>query len=62
VLQGAIKFANNYAEEAQKLAANEKNPERKKELLEIAEVCKRVPLEPPRISGKQYNHFGLPIF
>jgi len=48
VLKGAIRFAQNYAAEAARMAAAEKDPERKSELLQIAEVCNRVPMETPR--------------
>lgn len=47
-LEGVINWANNYAEEARKLAKMEKNPARKKELTQIAERCERVPANPPR--------------
>ncbi|MBU5677933.1 glycyl radical protein [Alkaliphilus sp. MSJ-5] len=43
-----ITFANRYADKALKLARNEKNENRKRELLEIADICKRVPANPPR--------------
>ncbi len=43
-----IRFANRHAEKALELAAKEKNQNRKRELLEIAEVCKYVPSNPPR--------------
>ena len=36
-----------YSKKAQKLAYDESNPERKEELLKIAEICKTVPWEPP---------------
>ncbi|MDD4646000.1 MAG: pyruvate formate lyase family protein, partial [Bacteroidales bacterium] len=48
VLKGAIRFAQNYAAEAARMAAAEKDPQRKSELLQIAEVCNRVPMETPR--------------
>jgi formate C-acetyltransferase/4-hydroxyphenylacetate decarboxylase large subunit len=48
VLKGAIRFAENYAAEALRLAHQEKDPNRKKELLEMAEICSHVPMEPPR--------------
>lgn len=43
----AIAFASRYATEARLLAAREGNPERKEELLRIAQVCDRVPEKPP---------------
>jgi pyruvate formate-lyase/glycerol dehydratase family glycyl radical enzyme len=48
VLKGAIAFAKNYADEASRLAHAETDPVRKHELLQLADVCGRVPMEPPR--------------
>ncbi|HRU40663.1 MAG TPA: pyruvate formate lyase family protein, partial [Candidatus Diapherotrites archaeon] len=45
---GIIKLAERYADEADRLAAEEKDPQRKKELLEIAQVCRHVPANPAR--------------
>lgn len=47
-LEGAMAFAGHYADEAGRLAAREKSPGRKAELLALAETCRRVPAEPPR--------------
>lgn len=47
VSKGIIKFANRYADKAEELAAIEENETRKKELLEIARVCRKVPENPP---------------
>ena len=41
-------FAGRYADEAEVLAKQERNPERKKELLDIATRCRHVPYNPPR--------------
>jgi pyruvate formate-lyase/glycerol dehydratase family glycyl radical enzyme len=43
-----IMFANRHAEKAHKLAREEKDPKRKKELEEIAKICSHVPAHPPR--------------
>jgi formate C-acetyltransferase len=43
-----ILFAERHAELAEKLASNEDDPIRKKELLKIAGVCRRVPANAPR--------------
>ncbi|HBY57640.1 MAG TPA: formate C-acetyltransferase/glycerol dehydratase family glycyl radical enzyme [Candidatus Atribacteria bacterium] len=43
-----IRLAERYAKEALEMAEAEKNPQRKKELLKIAEVCSYVPAHPPR--------------
>ena len=43
-----IKFALRYSKEALKLAENESDAERKKELISISEICKNVPLNPAK--------------
>ena len=43
-----IHFAARFAEEAERQAAQENDPQRKVELLKIAEVCCRVPANKPR--------------
>lgn len=45
---GLIEFASRYADRAGELAEQEKDTERKKELLKIADVCRRVPAHAPR--------------
>ncbi|MEI6060531.1 MAG: pyruvate formate lyase family protein [Bacteroidota bacterium] len=47
-LKGAAVFAANYADEAERLALEEKNPARKAELEQMADACRHVPMEPPR--------------
>lgn len=47
VCDGIIRLANRYSEKARKMAAEEKDETRKAELLEIAEVCAKVPENPP---------------
>ncbi|ABR46811.1 Formate C-acetyltransferase [Alkaliphilus metalliredigens QYMF] len=42
-----IIFAHRHAEKAKELAENEENPQKKRELEKIAEVCLRVPALPP---------------
>jgi len=44
----AILFAERHAELAEQMAAGEDNPQRKKELLKIASVCRWVPAHAPR--------------
>ena len=44
----AILFAERHAELAEKMAAIESDPQRKEELLKIAEVCRWVPAHAPR--------------
>ncbi len=43
-----IEFAERHADLADQLAAHEKNPQRRAELRNIAEVCRRVPANQPR--------------
>ncbi|AEA33339.1 trans-4-hydroxy-L-proline dehydratase [Hippea maritima] len=42
-----IEFAKRYAKKAEELAENESDPQRKKELLEIARICNKVPAHKP---------------
>jgi len=46
ICEGIKIFALRYARLAEEMAISEINPERKKELLTIAETCKRVPMKP----------------
>lgn len=46
--EGVIRFAARYGELAGELARGESDPKRRGELSEIAEICARVPAEPPR--------------
>ena len=48
VCEGMINWAKNYANEARRLAADCKDPARKKELLEMADTLEWVPANPPR--------------
>jgi pyruvate formate-lyase/glycerol dehydratase family glycyl radical enzyme len=48
VCEGIITLAHRYSEKAMKLAQTETNDRRKTELLKIAEICRRVPEEPPQ--------------
>lgn len=47
-IEAILTLARRYAEKADQLAAEEKDPQRKKELEEIAAVCRHVPAHPPR--------------
>mgnify|MGYP003623382249 CR=1 FL=1 len=47
-LKAVVKYANRYADLAEATAAEEKDPKVRAELLEIAEVCRRVPEFPAR--------------
>lgn len=46
VLTAAIRFAKRYGDLAERLAASETNPQRRDELLQIAQICHRVPARP----------------
>lgn len=45
-VEGVIAFAENYAKEAERLAAECKDEKRKAELVEIARICRKVPRKP----------------
>jgi len=45
-LEGAIRFAHRYADQASSMAGTEKDPARRDELEKIARVCRRVPEYP----------------
>jgi formate C-acetyltransferase len=47
-LDGGMNFARRYADLARKLAEEQKNAKRKKELERIADICDWVPANPPR--------------
>ncbi len=44
--KGVIRWAENYAVEAERLAREEADPDRKRELEKIAATCRRVPADP----------------
>lgn len=46
VFEAWVRFANRYADLAEKMADEEENTNRKAELLEMARVCRKVPYEP----------------
>lgn len=46
VFEAWVRFANRYAELAEKMASEEANSVRKAELLEMARICRKVPYEP----------------
>jgi trans-4-hydroxy-L-proline dehydratase len=62
--EGLILFARRHAEKARQLAAKEKSPERKKELLAIAVACDWVPARAPRnfqeaLQAYWFVHLGV---
>jgi formate C-acetyltransferase len=59
-----IRFAARYANLADEMAREEHDPERKQELMKIAEICRRVPAEPPRsfweaLQAVWFVHLGV---
>ncbi len=57
-------FARRHAARAEELAESEKDPDRKKELRRIAEVCRRVPAHPPHdfheaLQSYWFCHLGV---
>jgi pyruvate formate-lyase/glycerol dehydratase family glycyl radical enzyme len=48
VCEAIINYAQRYAELARHKAEKESNPERQNELIEIADICKRIPENPAR--------------
>lgn len=57
VAEGMILLAERYGKEAEDLALIEKDPQRKKELLEIAEICYHVPKNPARTFREALQSF-----
>jgi len=61
---GMLRFAARYQELASQMAREENDPERRQELLKIAEICRRVPAEPPRsfweaLQAIWFAHLGV---
>lgn len=52
-----ILFAERYAEAARKQLRKEQDPQRKKELLKISEVCQWVPARPPRTFWEALQYY-----
>jgi formate C-acetyltransferase len=52
-----IMYAGRYADELQMLTEKEKNPERKNELVKMAEVCRRVPAYAPETLHEMLQHY-----
>jgi len=64
--QAVIGLAERYAEQARVQAADETDPERRRELLDIAEVCEHVPAHPPRnlheaLQAYWFVHLGVTL-
>ncbi len=52
-----IMYANRYAEELEKLSFDEKDNERKKELIKMADICRKVPANPPETVHEMLQHY-----
>ncbi|GAQ24829.1 trans-4-hydroxy-L-proline dehydratase [Tepidanaerobacter syntrophicus] len=50
-------YARRYKEKLEKMAEEEQNPERKKELLEMARICSRVPAHAPTTFWEALQHY-----
>jgi formate C-acetyltransferase len=57
--EGIITLSERYALEATKQAKNESNAKRKKELLEIADICSHVPANPARTFREAIQSFYI---
>jgi len=55
--KAVIAFANRFADEAERLAAAQKDAARKAELLEIARICRKVPAEPAETFAEAVQAF-----
>lgn len=52
-----IMYANRHADELEKLAASENNSDRKKELSEMAAICRKVPAYKPETVHEMLQHY-----
>jgi trans-4-hydroxy-L-proline dehydratase len=52
-----IMFAERHADELEKLSLDEKNPVRKKELLNMAVICRKVPARAPETVHEMLQHY-----
>lgn len=57
VCDAMIRYAERYAERLEELAAEEKDPERKKELEKMAAICRRVPAHAPTTVHEALQHY-----
>lgn len=54
-MKGIIQYANNISKKAETLGSKEANPETKKNYLDISEICKNVPANPPKTFREAVN-------
>ena len=57
VCDAMIRYAERYAERLEELAAEEKDPVRKKELEKMAAICRRVPAHAPTTVREALQHY-----
>ena len=57
VCDAMIRYAERYAERLEELAAEEKDPVRKKELEKMAAICRRVPAHAPTAVHEALQHY-----
>jgi formate C-acetyltransferase len=57
--EGVVDLAHRYADEADRLAGQTEDGERKRELQEIADICRRVPEKPARTFREAVQSFYL---
>ena len=62
VFEAWVRFANRYADLAEKMAGKEAEPQRKAELLEMARICRKVPCPTSlrKLSGRHCRPSGSP--
>ncbi|HBT88835.1 pyruvate formate lyase family protein [Desulfobacter sp.] len=58
-MQGILDYAANISEQAQIQAESETDPERKANLLKMAQICKNVPVNPPRTYHEAVNSLWI---
>ncbi len=57
VADAIVTYAERYAEKLEKMAAEERNDQRRNELLQMAEICRWVPAHPPRTFWEALQHY-----
>ena len=57
VCDAMIMYANRHAEKLEELAAEEKDEKRKKELVEMARICRKVPAHAPETVHEALQHY-----
>ena len=57
VADAILIYARRYAEKLEKMAAEEKDPKRREELKQMAEICRWVPAHPPRTFWEALQHY-----